>query len=136
MLIGSVRRGRVGADRDNVVRQVGDALGTSLVGTDVERHAIAEFPGVGDLVGTVGASIADGLGLEERPEGVRARRAGHVGERLGVTEGEACPLDESAGWADRDRALVPVLDMHRHISAQRAVGSLRAAVEIEVCAVA
>ena len=72
------------------------------------------------------------LGLEQRLEAVVAGRAGHVGERLGVAEREARPLDEGAGRVDRDRALVLVVDVHRHVGAQRAIGGLRAAVEVEV----
>ena len=136
MLIGPERRGRVGADRNNVRGvQVGDRLGAALVGTDVERHAIAQFPGIGDLVGAVGTSIALVLGLVQRLEGVVARRTGHVGERLGVTEREAGPLDEGARRVDRDRVQVLVVNVDRHIGAQRAIGGLRAAVEVEACAV-
>src|SRR5262245_25711833 len=132
MLIGPERSRRVGAARDNVGRQVGDALGTPLVGTDVERHAIAELPGIRDLVGAVGASIANGLGLMEGPEAVCSRRAGHVAERFGMAEGETRPLDESARRVDRDRTLIEVVDMHGNIGAKCAVGGLRAAVEVEV----
>src|SRR5690242_864418 len=49
-----------------------------------------------------------------------------------MTYGETSPLDEGACRADRDCALVAVLDMHRDEGAQRAIGGLRAAVEIEV----
>src|SRR5262245_35205904 len=133
MLIGSERGPRVGADRNRVSRrQGGERLGAPLVGTDIERHAVAELPGISDLVGAVGAGVADVLVLVERPEGVSSRRARHVGVRLRVTEGEARPLDEGAGRADCHRALVPVLDMHRYEGAQGAVARLRAAVEIEV----
>jgi hypothetical protein len=132
MLVRAERRGRLGADGGHVVRQVADPFRAPLVGTDIERHAVAELPGIGDLVGAVGAGIADVLVLVDGPEAVCSRRTGHIGVRLRVTEGEARPLDEGAGRADRDRALVPVLDMHCYEGAQGAVGGLCAAVEVEV----
>src|SRR3954447_20463576 len=71
----------------------------------------------------------------QRLEGVVAGRARRVGERLGMAEREAGPLDEGAGRVDRDRALVFVVDVHRNIGAQRAISGLRAAIEVEVRAV-
>jgi hypothetical protein len=132
MLVRAERRVRLGSNRDHGDRQVADAFGTPLVGTDVERHAIAELPGIGDLVGAVGAGVTDVLVLEQRLERVIARCARHVGERLGVAESKARPLDEGAGRIHRDRILVRVVDVHRHVGAQRAVGGLCAAVEVEM----
>ena len=47
-------------------------------------------------------------------------------------DGLADPRREVAPVVDRDRALVLVVDVYRHIGAQRAIGGLRAAVEVEV----
>src|SRR5262249_36293535 len=113
-------------------RQVGERLRAALVGTDVERHAVAQLPGIGDLVGAVGACIALVLSLVQRLERVVTRRARDVGERLGMAEREARPLDEGAGRIDRDHALVLVVDVDRRVGAQRAVRRLRAAVEVDV----
>src|SRR5262249_34387377 len=107
-------------------------LRAPLVGTDVERHAVAQLPGVSDLVGAVGAGIALVLSLVQRLERVVARGAGRVGERLGVAEREARPLDEGAGRVDRDRALILVVDVDRRVGAQSAVRRLRAAIEVDV----
>src|SRR5947208_8648716 len=49
-----------------------------------------------------------------------------------MAEGETRPLDEGTGRVDRDRALVLVVNVYRHIGAQRAIGGLRPAVEVEV----
>src|SRR5262249_56910751 len=96
----------LGTDRPRAYgREVGGRHDAPFVGTDVERHAVAQFPGVGDLVGAVGAGVALVLGLVQRLERVVTRRARDVGERLGVAEREARPLDEGAGRVERDRAL-------------------------------
>src|SRR5262249_24126976 len=71
MLIGTERGARVGADRNKVGRrEVGEPLGAALVGPDVERHAVADLPGIGDLVGTAPAGVTDVLGRVQGPERV------------------------------------------------------------------
>src|SRR5262249_33483317 len=78
VLLASDGAGVVGTDRPDVVRQIADRLHAALVGTHVERHAVAQFPGVGDLVGAVGAGVALVLGLVQRLERVVTGCAGNV----------------------------------------------------------
>ena len=111
--------------------QAADAL---FVGTDVEGHAVAELPGVGDLVDAGCAGGALGLDLVQRPDARVAHLTGRVDERRGAAEGEARPLDEGA--LDRqfrcvDRPLVThrVLEVQAGEGTQCAVRSLRAGIE-------
>src|SRR5204863_7595694 len=100
---------------------------------DDEHHAVAQFPGIGDLVGAVGAGIVVGDALQYTPEiAAAAKAAERVGVRFGVAEGEAGPLDERARHVRRERAPVEVVHAQHDYRPQRAVGSLRAAVEADV----
>ena len=107
---------------------------TLVVGTDVQGDAVAELPGVGDLVDTSGA----GGGIDEagvqRAEARVAEAAFVVDERRRTTEGEATPLDERTSRLGGIRAQL-VIDVDVHIRPQRAVGSLRTRIDAEVRAV-
>ena len=146
VVVAGTRRHRLEADRGARVqrtaagehrrrRQVGERLQTTLVGTDVQGDAVAQLPGIGDLVGAVGAGVALVLRLVQRAHAGVAEAAFVVGERHRPAEGEAAPLDEGTGDVGRFNTVL-VLHVVGLERPQGAVGSLRARVDREAATMA
>src|SRR4051812_40833026 len=118
----------IARDPEVRARQVVQRLAADFVGADGQGYAVAEFPGVSDLIDAVGAGVAVVLLLGEVPA---VSDTPGVLERLGTAEREARPLDERTRNVCAVRAVL-VLQVDARERAQRDVRGLRAGVHLDV----
>src|SRR4051812_36670381 len=118
----------IARDPEVRARQVVQRLTADFVGADGQGYAIAEFPGVSDLVDAVGAGVAVVLLLGEVPA---VSDTPGVLERLRTAERKARPLDERTRNVFGLPAVL-VLEVQARERPQRAVLGLRAGIDLHV----
>ncbi len=134
MIAAGASRDRLGARRHGTgAREVRDRLHATLVGADVQSDAVAELPGVGDLVGAVDRDIGVAVVLWCMQRTESADAALVIGERHRMAEGEAAPLDERTGDVGQFYRVL-ILQVELGECPQRAVGRLRPRVDREAAA--